>query len=223
MSVVRVTWLSRWAWSSALAASLLIGGCGPKKQPTMVKPPPRIANPRPKSATDLSVRVSELSQASKALADDSKQLPGSDDASHRKIMGRVFDDLLKILPLLDNPRQNRLLAMQMSSIQNSRSQIQYGSASLAMEPSINTGLRSAAAALADLSHADYYDQATLGPILDKLSAQIDRLDLDHGPLHMVDVADAVDLVNQAAGKMAAALGERVALDSSTRPATQPSK
>lgn len=215
MSVVRVSWLARGASCGAIGAGVLLTGCAPKQKPTLVTPP-RVANPQPKAATDLNVRVSELSGASGQLANDSKQLPGRDDAEHRRIMSRVFDDLLKALPLLGDPQQNRVLRMQMSSIQNSRAQLQYGSTDLSVEPSINTALRSAAAALGDISHAHYYDQTALGPMFDKLSAQINRLDLDHGPLHQLDVAEAVDQLSKVVTHMAAALTDRVKSTAATQ-------
>jgi hypothetical protein len=211
MSVVRAGLMI-----GTISAGALIVGCAPKQKPTLVTPP-RVANPPPRSATDLNARVSELSKAAQQLSADSRQLSGRNEAEQRRIMARVLDDLLRALPLLGDPQQNSVLRMQMSSIQNSRAQLQYGSADLSIEPSINTALRSASAALADMSHADFYDQATLGPMLDKLSAQVDGLDLDHGPLHSVDAAEAVDLTSQLVSKMADALGSRVKSTAATQP------
>lgn len=221
MSVARVSW-ARSAACLGTSAAIMLLGCGPKKAPTLVTPPPPITNPRPAASSDVAVRVRNLSRESDNLADDSRKLPGRDAGEHRKLMARVLTDLSQTLPLLGDPAQDRVLAQRLTVIQNSRAQLEHGSTELSAEPTIDTGLRAASAALADLSHSDYYDQAELGPLLDKLSAQIDKLDLDHGPLHSVDVADAVDQTSQIVSKMAAALGERVAAEhpaAASQPAT----
>ncbi|MDB5332947.1 MAG: hypothetical protein JWP03_4098 [Phycisphaerales bacterium] len=220
MSVMRFAGkIGHVAAGAALSAAIL-AGCA-KQAPTIVAPPPK-PNPPPAATNDITVRVHELARAADALANDSRQLPGQGD-THRKLMHDVFGDLSRVLPLLHGPQPDGVFKNRMVSIENSRALLGSGPPGMSVEPAIDTGLGAAQAALADIARTSYYEQADLGPLLDKLSAKINGLDLVRGPLHQVDVASAVDLTSQIVNKMTAVLTERVSEQSapSTAPATAP--
>ncbi|MDB5174476.1 MAG: hypothetical protein JWO87_81 [Phycisphaerales bacterium] len=219
MSVIRIGDKGRILAGAALAG-VLLAGCA-KQAPTIVPPPPK-PNPQPAATSDVAVRVRELGREAEALAGDSGQLPGQGD-DHRRLMHRVFDDLARVLPLLHGPQPDGVFKNRMVSIENSRALLSNSPQGLSIEPAIDTGLGAAQAALADIARTSYYEQADLGPLLDKLSAKINGLDLVRGPLHQVDAASAVDLTSQIVSKMAAVLAERVSSQSppTTAPATAP--
>jgi hypothetical protein len=164
-------------------------------------------------------RIRELGREADNLAADARLLPGHDAADHSRIVQRVFTDLLQILPLLESPAGNRVLAQRLTIIQTSRAKLTSGSTELAMAPTIDTALQAADAALADISHGDSFAEADFRTELDTLSAKIDHLDFEKEPsLHRVDVAEVVDLMSQVVSKMAATLSARLTVES---PGTQP--
>src|SRR5665213_649435 len=201
-------------------ASLLLVGCTPEPQAKRVLPQPPPA--RDNWAADAAKRVHDLERESNRLADDSRLLPGENRTQHSRLVQRVFGDLLKVFPLLANPSSDRVLAQRMSIIDNSRAQLAAASAGLAIEPAIDTALRAAAAAVADIAHSENYQQADVGATLDKLSAQVNRLDTERDTnLHRVDVAETVDLLSQVVNNLAAAIGGK--LTGTAKPATQPAR
>ncbi|MDB5354566.1 MAG: hypothetical protein JWN24_1019 [Phycisphaerales bacterium] len=215
MSVIRIGSGQGRKLAGATLAAALLAGCA-KQAPTIV-PAPK-PNPQPQAASDIAVRVRDLGHEAESLANDSSQLPAQGD-EHRRVMARVFGDLSRVLPLLHGPQPDGVFKNRMVSIENSRALLGSGPQGLAIEPAIDTGLGAAQAALADIARTSYYEQADLGPLLDKLSAKINALDLVRGPLHQVDAASAVDLTSQIVSKMAAVLAERVS--SQTAPSTAP--
>jgi hypothetical protein len=204
-----------------MLAGSLVPGCGPAPAKVLPQPP----------ATQHSIvwdteknlkRVRDLSREAENLATDDKLLPGSDAADHSRLMQRIFTDLLQTLPLLADPGENRVLAQRLAIIQNSRALLANGPRDLAVDPTIDTALRAAQGALADISHSDNYEQADLAAPLDKLSAQINRLDYERDPaLHRVDVADTVDVISQIVSKLAATLSARMAVEQPTTATTKP--
>jgi hypothetical protein len=226
MTVVRENWPNAGTWLGILMAGMLLGGCTPKGKNSL--PPVAgtvMGSGTMKQSTDrwgtdaAKKRVRDLSIEAKTLGDDAKMLPGRDAADHSSKMQGVFTHLLQALPLLQNPDDNRILAQRLTIIETARARLASGAADLAMSPTIDTALRAADAALADISHGDNFEQADFADVFDKLSARINRLDVEHDPsLHRVDVADVVDLISQVVSKMAATLSAKLGVES---PATQP--
>jgi hypothetical protein len=196
---------------------MLLLGCTPKK-PALPQPPPPKAD---RWGTEATLRrVKDLGREADNLAADSQLLPGHDAADHSRIMQRVFTDLLQTLSLLGNPVTDRKLALELTTIQTARAQLASGSTQLRVEPAIDTGLRTADEALADISHNDDLEQADIGPLLDKLLAQISRLDFSEqdAALHRVDVAEVVDTMSQVVSKLAASLSARMTVEQPVAPA-----
>lgn len=180
--------------------------------------PPAVPRAMPDPvAPPASRRGPELTRASAALSDDAKQLPGPSAAEHAKIVARVCNDLLTALPLLSDIAADRVMAERLAIIQSSRGQLSAGGA-LAIEPAIDTALRAANSALADISRRQGYPQAELGPMIDQLSGMIAKLDVDRDPArHRADVADAVKLMSQVVARLGATQAERL----TSAPTTQP--
>ncbi len=197
---------------TALSATWLLCGCTPKGETHSSLPQP----PATRAAATFfnekapAQRLAEMQKAATALAEDSKPLPGNDEPTHSRLIQQVFADLANTLASLGNPTTDRILNQRIAILQTSRAQLGSGSSDLAIEPAIDTGLRAAQMALADLSHADAFAGADVGPILDQLSAQLSRLDLERdASLHRLDVAQSVDLMNQVVAKLTAAFSGQV--------------
>lgn len=206
---------------AGLVAAMLLTGCATHDagKAALPQPPPEKSSLTPHA--DPASRVRALEQQSAQLSQDAHRLPGRDSAEHSRVMQQIFTDLLQTLPLLSDPSSDRVLAQRLSIIQNSRAQLAADSTQLSIEPAIDTGLRSASAAVADISHGDGYQQADLGPLLDKLSAQVNRLDVERdSDLHRIDTADAIDSLSQLVGKLAAVLGGRLTVEHTEGPATK---
>lgn len=200
-------------------------GCLPREGKNALPQPPPPAHPFGNPNANPAERVRLLSKNAATLGYDAQALPGGSAADHSGIMQRVFTDLLQILPLLGNPDNDRVLAQRLSIIQSARAQLSSGNPELSVDPIIDTALRAASAALADLSHTDGLEEAKVAPLLDKLSAQINRLDLERDPdLHRVDVAVAVDLCSQVVDQFAATLSSRFAAEQPVAvPTTNPAQ
>jgi hypothetical protein len=203
----------------ALSGAFLIGGCMPREGKSLLPQPP----PPARTSVNPGDRVKLLTKAADTLGYDAQALPGGTAAEHSAIMQRVFNDFLQIFPLLGNADEDRVLAQRLSIIQSSRAQLSGGSRDLSVEPAMDNALRAASAELGDLSHIDSLAAADVAPLLDKLSAQANQLDLERdADLHRVDVAVAVDLCSQIVNKFAGVLNGHLAAEQpATSPATAP--
>ena len=175
MIVVRVSRTKPGTCIGIMAAGMLLAGCGPTKKPLLPQPPAVHVD---RWGTEAAIqRVKNLSREADNLTADSHQLPGRDAADHSRIMQRIFTDLIQTLTLMGTPGDDRVLAQRITIIQTSRASLAGGAPDLRVEPTIDTALRAAvAAALADLSHTDAFEQTDLGTDLDTLSAYLARLD-----------------------------------------------
>lgn len=200
----------RSGWTLTALALVLAGGC--------VKTRPTISTTKPAPETQVSettLRVRELSRLAEEYGAIARQLPGRTPEEHRDLMRQVFAELGQILPLLENPRDNLIYRHQISIIEDSRTQLAAGSSDLAVQPTIDTGLRAAYHALAGVSQNSYFDQADLTPPLDQMSAKVDELDTVHGLTHSVVVGEAVEISSGIVSKMADALAQRISSEAGT--------
>ena len=125
--------------------------------------------------------------------------------------------------MLEGPNPNAEFRQQMDVIGDAHSQLATGPASLSPEPTIDTGLRAMREVLTSIAHIDFYDSPDLTARLDQLTAKINDLDTASGPLHQVQVAEAVSNSAQIITTLSQALDQRLASqDSTTAPASRPS-
>lgn len=209
----------RSGWALSALAIVLAGGC--------VKTRPTISTTKPVPETqvsDTTLRVRELSRLAEEYAAISRQLPGRTPEEHRDLMRKVFAELGEIMPLLQNPRDNLIFRHQISIIEDCRTQLATGSSDLAVQPTIDTGLRATYHALAGTAQNSYFDQGDLTPLLDQMSAKIDELDTVHGLTHSVVVGEAVEISSGIVSKMADVLTQRIGAEAGAPlppPATAP--
>ncbi|HEY2585022.1 MAG TPA: hypothetical protein VGI81_04565 [Tepidisphaeraceae bacterium] len=215
--------------TAVLAGVGVVGGCAPKTQTTIAPPPPR-PNPPPQVAADPTVRVQTLDRLADEYARTSNDLPGDNAAEHRKLMSQVFAQLEEILPILEGPNPGAEFRQQLQVVRDAQAELSTGPQDLSPEPTIDTGLRAARDVLSSTAQHGFYDQSSLTPMFDQLTAKINQLDTVRGPLHQVVAGEAVGLSSQIISKMADTMTHRLAQEQqgqppanpTTEPATSPS-
>src|SRR6478672_4095366 len=115
-----------------IVALSCLGGC--VKQKTTLNPPPTPPNPQPKMASDMNVRIQTLERLSDNYARLSKQLPGPNPSTHRKLMAEVFAKLEELLPMLEGPNPGAEFRQQMEIIGDAHAQLASGAMDLSPEP-----------------------------------------------------------------------------------------
>ena len=202
-----------------IAATLGIAFCAgcAKRQSSMGKPPE--VNPPPKVEASAAARANELEELSKRFEETARGLPGSSPEAHRRIMQQAFGELAQILPILYGPNPTGTFRQHLRIVESARTQLATGPKGLAVEPTIDTGLRAASDSLQALASRGYFDQAKLGQMLDRLSSTLAGLDTARGAAHQAVVADAVVVMGQAIRQMSDTLSRR--LVGTPEPSTQP--
>jgi hypothetical protein len=204
MNVRRSGFVSYAAGSLALA--LLAGGCAKNKSTMGAAPEP---NPVPKVQASADARADELKNRSQKFDETVQQLPGRTPEEHRRAMQQVFTELAQILPMLYGPNPSGVFRQQLRVVESSRTQLATAPQSLAVEPTIDTGLRAARDALAGLASKGYFDRAQLGQTMDRLNKALDALDTNRGAMHQTAVAESAGLMSQAIRQMSDALNQRI--------------
>ena len=184
------------------------GAMGPAPQPN---PPPRVE-------TSVTARVSELDRLSAQLEETTQRLPGNSPDEHRRLVRQAFGELAQILPVLYGPNPTGTFRQHLRIVENARTQLASAPRGLAMEPTIDTGLRAAHDSLEALAQREYFDQEKMGPLIDSLSSAVAGLDVARGPAHASVVADAFAQTSQVVRQMAASLGQRLGNQPAARPA-----
>src|SRR5258706_4656396 len=156
---------------SLLLAALLITGCAAKTQTTL-NPPPPDGNPEPQLATDARERVKELVTRADESAAGDKKLPGRNVQEDRAQVAQQFALLAQILPMLSGPEMSGDFRQQLRIIDSTRSQLASGSQDLSIEPTVDTGLRAAHRALADINQRAFTESPEIAKQLDAMQAKI---------------------------------------------------
>ena len=199
---------SRFPIALILTVAASVAGCT-KTQTTIAPPPPR-PNPVPQVASDPVIRMQTLGRLADTYARTSNQLPGNSTAQHRQLMAQIFAQLEEILPILEGPNPGAEFRQQLQVVRDAQAELATGPQDLSPEPTIDTGLRAGRDALSSLAQGGFYDQTTLTPLFDQLTAKINQLDTVRGPLHQVVAGDAVAVSSQIITKMADTLTHRLA-------------
>jgi hypothetical protein len=213
----------RWIASAALVCGLA-GGCANK--PPVAATQPTTA-PALDTASAAALRVRELSHLRDDYAALAHQLPGSSLDEHRQLMGSVFDKLDEILPLLAGSQGDLVFRQHLMVLEDARGELGGNPPDQTIDPTIDTGLRSAYNALLGIVHGKDFDESQFTASLDDMKVRLDQLDTVQGPTHQVIVAEAVEASSGVIAKAVDALAQRVVVssadaDSTTAPATAPS-
>ena len=191
-----------------LLAAILLTGCAAKKETTL-KPPPPDGNPEPQLATDIHERVKELTARAKEYSDGTQKLPGRTAQDDRAQTTQQFALLAQILPMLNGPDMSGDFRQQLRIIESSRAQLASGTQDLAVEPTVDTGLRAAHRALAGINQRGFSDNPDIAKNLDALNAKIQELDGTADAIHRLIASQAFKDSAQVITQMSGALGARL--------------
>ena len=187
---------------------LVVSACGCAKRRSTMGAAPEV-NPGPKVEAKAGARADELSERSRKFDETVQQLPGRTPEEHRRAMREVFTELSQILPLLYGPNPSGVFRQQLRVVESARTQLASGPQGLAIEPTVDTGLRAARDALAGLASQGYFDQAQVGKTIEQINASLEALDTSRGAMHQTAVAESVGLMSQAIRQMSEALTQRL--------------
>jgi hypothetical protein len=194
-------------FTTTLLAGLLFAGCAPKTQTTL-KPPPEPAT-EPTLTADARDRAKELSTIADEFAAGATKLPGHTEADDRAEVTKQFALLAQLLPLLNGPDMSGDFRQQLGIVNSTRTLLSSGSQDLAVEPTVDTGLRAANRALTSISQRNFTDLADVTKNLDTMRVKIDELDGISGPIHRLVTSQALKASAQAVTQMASALDQRL--------------
>ena len=191
-----------------LLAALIFIGCAPKTQTTLKEPPPE-PNPQPQLATDARERVKELSSRAVDYVKNAANLPGRNADEDRNQITQQFALLAQILPMINGPEMSGDFRQQLRIIDSTRSQLASGSQDLAIEPTVDTGLRATHRALESIDQRDFSGEPEIAKSLDAMHAKVRELDGVNGAIHRLVAAQAFKSSAQAIDQMSKALNGRL--------------
>ena len=184
----------------ALAASvaLVLAGCAKKppapRGPGATRPTTQLARP----GSDAVYRAAQV-----ALVAD--EFPGRNEQDHRRLVEQAFTAVSRALPLLEGPYPTNAFREQLRIIDGSRAQVATASANLALEPTIDSGLRAVYNALNDLAIRDFAGRQSIDQSLARLRTNLDELDAVRGPMHRLVVGQAFREIAHIVQDMAATM------------------
>ncbi len=157
----------------------------------------------------LSSRITDLDHRLDALTILAKQLPGKNDREHRNLLVAVLTELTGTLPDLTTANPPAAFRQQLQILGDTRTQLQTGLAALAVEPTIDSGLRAAYNALRLLGQRDFNQQRGITLSLDRLAVTLDQLDATRGSRHRSVVTDAIWAMTTVMQHMADTLQQQI--------------
>ena len=204
--LARSTWLA-----GTIVAAALAGGCA-KTQTTLEPPPPAPKEetlPDAALASNVRERVKNLQVAVAEYAQGAQKLPGRNEAENRAQVAQQFTLLSQILASLAGNDVGSEFKQQLRIVENSRAVLSSGSAELATEPTIDTGLRAAHRALASINSHSFTDAPDIAKSLDLMKAKIDDLDSVRGAMHRLVAGQAFNASSEAIRQMSATIDSRI--------------
>lgn len=197
-------------------AALFFVGCAHKTETTL-NPPPPDPNPEPHLASDARERVKALGTLAGEFDTGATALPGANEAEDRTQVTQEFALLAQMLPMLNGPDMTGDFRQQLGIVSSTQALLGSGSTDLAVEPTIDTGLRAAHRALTSVSQRSFIEVTDVTKNLDTMRTRIEELDGISGPKHRGVTAQAMRSAAAAISLMASALDHRLN-DSKAQPA-----
>jgi hypothetical protein len=192
----------------ATLLSVVVTGCAAKNQTTLKSAPPD-ANPEPQLATDVHERVKELTTRAQEYAAGCEKLPGRNAQEDRAQTSHQFALLAQILPILNGPEMSGDFRQQLRIIDSSRAQLASGTQDLAVEPTVDTGLRAAQRALAGINQRAFTEMPDIAKSLDAMHAKVQELDGTADAIHRLIASQAFKSSAHVINQMTSALSGRL--------------
>jgi len=194
--------------AALLSVAVVFTGCAAKNQTTL-KPAPPDANPEPQLAIDVHERVKELTTRAQEYAAGCEKLPGRNAEEDRAQTTQQFALLAQILPILNGPEMSGDFRQQLRIIESSRSQLASGTQDLAVEPTVDTGLRAAHRALSGINQRAFTEMPDIAKTLDAMNAKVQELDGTADAIHRLIASQAFKSSAQVINQMTNALSGRL--------------
>jgi hypothetical protein len=189
-------------------AALFFVGCSHKTETTL-NPPPPDPNPEPHLASDARERVKALGSLAEEFDAGATALPGANEAEDRTQVTQEFALLAQMLPMLNGPDMTGDFRQQLGIVSSTQSLLASGSTDLAVEPTIDTGLRAAHRALVSISQRSFIELTDVTKNLDTMRMRIEELDGISGPAHRLVTAQAMRGAAAAITLMSNTLNQRL--------------
>jgi len=197
-------------------AALFFVGCA-KKTETTLNPPPVDPNPEPHLASDARERVKALGSLAAEFDTGAAALPGANEAEDRAQVTQQFALLAQMLPMLNGPDMSGDFRQQLGIVSSTKALLGSASTDLAVEPTIDTGLRAAHRALTSISQRSFIELTDVTKNLETMRTKIEELDGISGPAHRLVTAQAMRGAAAAISLMSTALDQRLN-DAKAKPA-----
>jgi len=219
MKEIPVRWMAL-----AVLSCIVAAGCAKNARPSAAATLPA-SQPSISASSAADIRVGEISRLSEDYASLSQQLPGRTSEEYRQVMRNVFDQLDQILSLLTDPRSDLVFRQHLMVLEDARAQLGASPPEATVDPTSDTGLRSAYNALSEITHdKDFADEDFTAPLAD-MKTRLDELDTVQGLTHQVVVGEAVAASSVIVSKMAELLSSRIVTlptsEASTLPTSAP--
>lgn len=188
--------------SMAALAGLLVGcsrSAPPPAKPAAAAPAPLDARGDARAQMDLAQQLMTVT----------RQLPGRDEAEDLQLVQRSLADISSLLHTLAGKEPSGDLRQQLKIIENSRTKLAGMSPDSAVEPTIDSALRSANQAITMIVRDKFASQADINQLVERLTAKTRDLDSVRGPMHRLVVSQTIDLTAQTLQRMTAVQAERV--------------
>jgi hypothetical protein len=199
--------------AGALSFGVAVAGCAKKTRPTMKT----ASEPASEVSDDVEVRLASASASAKSLEGRLGSLPGNDRKEFVAAMQGVLSDLQAVLPQLQGPDQNGAFRQRLRTIENASKTLAGLGSSLSPDPAVDSALRAAAYALADIAADPEMSGTNQAAAIEALRGKLDELDRTHGNLHHFVVAEAVGHISQVVNGLSAELEKRAAGEAASAP------
>jgi outer membrane murein-binding lipoprotein Lpp len=206
---------------AAVAAMLLLAGCGNKNKSTL-EPTVQSQNNDADSG-EPGARARELRAELPAFQAAYAPLPARNDEQNRKQIADAFVAAGRLLSTLEGPNPGGAFRQQLRIIDNNRQRLASASESLAIEPTVNAGLRALYNALVDIRMDQFAGDPGIIERLDTMRSRVNDLDTVRGPLHRLVAAQVFRGAGDVIEAMATLMENRSHNQqaSPTQPATAP--
>src|SRR5688572_3717304 len=186
----------------------LAGGCGNRNKPSLEPTVQSNDGNAPRAEAEPGPRAREVRAELPAYQSAVAPLPMRNDEQNRKQIAQAFEAAGRLLSTLEGSQPTGAFRQQLRIIDTTRQRLASASQSLAIEPTINAGLRATYNALVGLRMNQFGNDADVADRIDTLRARIDDLDTVRGPMHRLVVAQAFRGAGDVVDAMAKSLETR---------------
>jgi len=213
--------------AAVIAAMLVLSACQPK--PVIKGGTGPLTEPAPDLKRDVSTDIAKIRVALKHVDEQTKSMPGRDEAEYRQLMTDALTELLIVLPAVHGSGSDGRVAINQTTIRSSRDMLQtdiifYNGRLPGQLPldadsasTVATALRAAADSLNEIAAQQFADQPAINATLKSLTAKLNEFDTTSGPMVRQVGKEAVILITDALQQMVDVQAARAGIKPTTQP------